>query len=69
MNVKYRVIHGLDYRDHRAEPGDIVEDLPAKSVDWLLKQGHILPHKKGARWDAAAGTEVESGDKDEEADD
>jgi hypothetical protein len=43
---KYRVVAGLDYpgkggKDKRAEPGDVVDDLPAKSVPWLLKQGAI----------------------------
>lgn len=27
----------------RAEPGDVVADLPAASVPWLLEQGHIAP--------------------------
>jgi len=37
----YRVVTGLNYKDKRAEPGDIVTDLPARSTKWLLDQGHI----------------------------
>lgn len=43
--MKYRVLTGLNYPgkggEKRAEPGDVVTDLPAKSVDWLLDQGLI----------------------------
>lgn len=40
---QYEVVTGLDYPPHRrAEPGDVVDDLPAKSVKWLLEQGHIV---------------------------
>mgnify|MGYP001582815856 FL=1 len=49
---KYRVVTGLSYpgkdgTELRAEPGDVVTDLPAKSVSWLLKDGHIEPADKG----------------------
>lgn len=45
---RYRVVTGLDYpgkggAGKRAEPGDVVSDLPVKSVPWLLEQGHIEP--------------------------
>lgn len=40
--MAYRVIVGLDWPPaHRAEPGDIVSELPKKSVPWLLAQGLI----------------------------
>lgn len=43
----YRVLVGLNYPaaglDKRAEPGDIVTDLPAKSITWLLADGYIEP--------------------------
>jgi hypothetical protein len=33
----YRVLTGIDYPpNRRAEPGDIVDDLPGKSIKWLL---------------------------------
>lgn len=42
---RYRVLAGLNYPtkagEKRAEPGDVVSDLPAKAVAWLLEQGHI----------------------------
>lgn len=44
----YLVLVGLSYpgaghEDKRAEPGDIVTDLPAGSLTWLLKDGYIEP--------------------------
>jgi hypothetical protein len=39
---QYRVNQGIDYPpDRRAEPGDLVDDLPADSIPWLLDQGTI----------------------------
>ena len=39
----YKVLVGLDYGkpSKRAEEGDIVSDLPAASVSWLLEQKMI----------------------------
>lgn len=43
----FRVLAGLDYpagargQTKRAEVGDVVDDLPAKSLPWLLKQAAI----------------------------
>jgi len=44
---QYRVNVGLNYppNDKRAEPGDIVDDLPPGSVGWLLDAGAIEPVK------------------------
>ena len=43
--MRYRVLNGLDYsakgEPRRAEIGDIVDDLPKRSLEWLLRQGHI----------------------------
>lgn len=43
--MRYLLKTGLDYPVKgvykRAEPGDIVDDLPPRSVEWLLRQGHI----------------------------
>lgn len=39
--ANYRVLVGLDYADKRAESGDTVSDIPAKSIDWLVEQGII----------------------------
>lgn len=44
--MKYKAKNGLNYPDaagkeKRIEVGTIVEDLPDKSVPWLLKAGEI----------------------------
>jgi hypothetical protein len=40
--ARYRVLTGLDYPPNkRAEIGDVVEDLPAQSIKWLLADGYI----------------------------
>jgi hypothetical protein len=40
--ARYRVLQGIDYPPNkRAEVGDIVEDIPAQSVKWLLDSGII----------------------------
>lgn len=38
---RYRVLTGLDYEGKRAEPGDVVNDLPGGSIKWLEKGGYI----------------------------
>ncbi len=40
---KYLVKQGLDYGNRRVEAGEVVEDIPAKSVTWLKEQGIIEP--------------------------
>ncbi len=46
--AKYRVLVGINYPpDKRAEPGDVVIDLPQKSVSWLVDQGYIEAVKEG----------------------
>lgn len=45
----WQVHTGLDYVSavtgvaRRAEPGDVVDDLPPASTGWLYEQGHIGP--------------------------
>ena len=39
----YRVLAGVDYAGKRAERGDIVNDLPQKSIPWLTAQGIVEP--------------------------
>lgn len=46
--TKYRVLAGLNYPakgggEKRAEAKQVVSDLPAESVPWLLEQGLIEP--------------------------
>ena len=38
---KYRVLVGINYRDQRAEPGDVVSDLTAGEAEWMLADGVI----------------------------
>ena len=52
--ARYRVLQGIDYPPNkRAEVGDIVEDVPAQSVKWLLDSGIIedtdKPTKKNVK--------------------
>lgn len=54
---KYRLTTGLEYPpNRRAEAGDIVDDIPAKSVKWLREQGLIEPVDASAK--AAVDVEV-----------
>lgn len=39
--ASYRVLIGIDYKETRAEPGDVVTDLPKNSATWMLEQGII----------------------------
>lgn len=41
--ARYLVKTGMNYgpANTRAEPGDVVDDLPGESVRWLREQGHI----------------------------
>ena len=41
--VTYRVLVGMDYLGTRREPGDIANDIPAESRQWLLAQHCIEP--------------------------
>lgn len=48
----YRVLTGLNYPpngkgpERRAEPGDLVDDIPTSSASWLLEQGVIVEADK-----------------------
>jgi hypothetical protein len=39
--TKYKVKSGIEYLGKRAEVGDIVTDIPAKSIKWLRECGAI----------------------------
>lgn len=56
----YRVLTGLDYPPaRRAEPGDVVNDLPEQSIKWLRAQGYIRRvHRKSTRAVTGDGTEL-----------
>lgn len=40
---RFRVLVGLDYHGIRREPGEIADDIPVKSIPWLLLEGLIEP--------------------------
>lgn len=51
----YRVLTGIDYPpDKRAEIGDVVSDIPEKSVKWLLDQGLIESPDKATKQETPA---------------
>lgn len=45
--TSYKVLKGMNYRPNgkgqetRAEPGDVVSNLPKKSIEWLERVGAI----------------------------
>lgn len=45
MSKAYKVLNGIEYpvkgKERRAEIGDVVTDLPANAVEWLLDRGYI----------------------------
>lgn len=41
---KYICLNGMNYGDTRRERGDIVDDIPAESLEWLLEWGHVEPY-------------------------
>jgi hypothetical protein len=43
VKLKYLVHSELSYEKKTASPGDVVADIPTKSVSWLEEQGHISP--------------------------
>ncbi len=49
---RYTVRVGINFPpDRRAEPGEVVDDIPEASVAWMLEQGVIeiaSPKSKGA---------------------
>lgn len=51
---KYAVLVGVNYlphgkgkTEHRAEPGQVVSDLPPAAVAWLLEQSVIAEQSEG----------------------
>lgn len=42
--TQYKVNVGINYPpEKRAEPGDVVDDIPEKSLPWLLEEGIVEP--------------------------
>lgn len=50
--VKYRVLTGLSFGSESVNAGEIVDNIPAKSIRWLREQGLIqLVDAKGVAVD------------------
>lgn len=45
VKAKYRAVVGLNYGDVRVEAGDVVDDIPEDSLDWLLEGNYIVKVK------------------------
>ncbi len=41
--MKYTVLSSLSYGDKTAAAGEVVDNIPPKSISWLLEQNHIAP--------------------------
>lgn len=39
--TKYKALVGLNYGDKRVEADEVVDDIPADSVEWLLEGRYI----------------------------
>lgn len=51
----YRVLVGLEYPpDRYAKAGEVVDDLPGKSIKWLTEQGMIEPVKAASKAEKSA---------------
>jgi hypothetical protein len=71
MADKHKVLVGLNYnegdgRSRRAEPGDVVADLPERSIRALVEAGAIEPADDDAkvskvRWEKLAGEVLAGG--------
>jgi hypothetical protein len=62
MSDKYRALVGLNYPPaKRADAGDVVSDLPEKSIKWLLKAGKI--EKAGNQPPPATADTTKDGDR------
>jgi chromosome segregation and condensation protein ScpB len=69
----YRVLAGISYPPNkRAEIGDVVDDLPSRSIKWLLEAGVVeqvdTPKPKGRKFEPVTD-ELTDDDFDEEGED
>lgn len=62
MMAQYRAVVGIDYPPNkRVEAGELVSDLPATSIKWLLESGSIeLADGKQSKKEPAVETPVET---------
>jgi len=69
----YRVLAGISYPPNkRAEIGDVVDDLPSRSIKWLLEAGVVeqvdTAKPKGRKFEPVTD-ELTDDDFDEEGED
>lgn len=59
----YQALTGLSYPpDKTVNEGDVVDDIPSKSVKWLLDQGYIVEVKGGKGAPVAAAPSNQDGE-------
>lgn len=59
----YQALTGLSYPpDKTVNEGDVVNDIPSKSVKWLLDQGYIIEVKGGKGAPVAAAPSPKDGE-------
>lgn len=63
--AKYRVLTGIEWGTRRAETGEIVDDLPAKSIKWL-RESNLIELVDGSKPDAEPTVEPEADTTDED---
>lgn len=49
MAKSYLVALGINYGNRRAEPGDVIDDLPENAIENLLAMGAIAPYEKSGK--------------------
>jgi hypothetical protein len=59
--AKYKVLTGIEWGNRRAEAGEIVDDLPAKSIKWL-RESNLIELIDGSKVDVEDETESEQDD-------
>ena len=59
--AKYKVLTGIDWGNRRAEAGEIVDDLPAKSIKWL-RESNLIELVDGSKAEPEDETETAQDD-------
>ena len=59
--AKYKVLTGIEWGNRRAEAGEIVDDLPAKSIKWL-RESNLIELVDGSKAEPEDETETTQDD-------
>jgi len=46
QKTQYRALVGLSFGDRQVSEGDVVEDIPEESLEWLLAGGYVKKEGK-----------------------